>query len=128
VEASARMRPLCARHVAIGTVLALVTWVGIVVWGGARSRPDQPAAVVEPNPVTDDAFALLRGGLRPTEVRALLGNPSRRTVSLAEGFAWPEPTDVCWYYPSIDRLREYQVCFIQWKLVTRGSYAVERGG
>ena len=65
--------------------------------------------------------------MRPADVAAVLGRPSRRTASLAEGFAWPEPKDMCWYYPSIDRLREYQVCFIAWRLVTRGSYPVMGG-
>jgi hypothetical protein len=69
-------------------------------------------------------FASVGEGMRPADVAAVLGRPSRRTVSLAEGYAWPEPKDMCWYFPSTDRLREYEVCFIAWRLVTRGSYPV----
>ena len=72
-------------------------------------------------------FARLRDGMRPEAVAEVLGRPARRTESLAEGYAWPEPKDMCWYYPSIGRLREYQVCFIAWRLVTRGSYPVTGG-
>ena len=74
------------------------------------------------------AFLLTGPGMRPAEVRALLGDPSRRTVSLAEGYAWPEPKDVCWYYRSDDLPREFQICFISGRLASRGSYPIPTGG
>jgi hypothetical protein len=73
-------------------------------------------------------FALVDEGMQPSEVADLLGEPARRTRSLAEGLAWPEPKDTCWYYPSADQGREYQVCFVAGALMTRGSYPVTREG
>lgn len=77
--------------------------------------------------ITAAMFTLVVEGMRPTEVLDVLGAPTRRTVGLAEGFAWPEPKDTCWYYPSVDRLREYQLCFVAQRLVTHGSYPLMEG-
>ena len=114
------------RLVSAGVVLALLTAIGTVACVGSRPHAADVAESLPPS-ITDEMFARVREGMRPAAVAAILGQPARRTESLAEGYAWPEPKDMCWYYPAIDRLREYQVCFIARRLVTRGSYPVMGG-
>lgn len=113
--------------VSIAIVLVALTAIGTLAW--ADLRPPLMVGVARNGPpsITNEMFARLRDGMRPEAVAAVLGRPVRRTESLAEGYAWPEPKDMCWYYPSIGGLREYQVCFIAWRLVTRGSYPVTGG-
>lgn len=94
--------------------------------GGPSDHPVVPETTA--NGVTTDRFALVAEGMEPSDVAEILGTPARETTSLAEGFAWPEPDDTCWYYPSADRTREYQVCFVDDTVVTRGSYLVTGKG
>jgi hypothetical protein len=128
MDAAAGTRPLRASFVVVGVLFAMLTAAGSVAWVEWRSRTAVDRPQMAPTAITDELFARVDEGMRPAEVAAVLGRPSRRTTSLAEGFAWPEPKDVCWYFPSVDRLREYQVCFVAWKLVTRGSYPIAGGG
>ena len=114
------------RLVSVGIVLTVLT-IGTLAWADLRPPSTVDVAQSGAPSITNEMFARLREGMRPADVAAVLGRPSKRTASLAEGYAWPEPKDVCWYYPSTDRLREYQVCFIAWRLVTRGSYQVAEG-
>lgn len=94
----------------------------------SRESGDQPGTTSTARGITRAMFALVNEGMHPTEVADLLGEPARRTKSLAEGLAWPEPKDTCWYYRSADQRREYQVCFVAGALMTRGSYPVAREG
>ena len=115
------------RPVPVGVVLVSLTMIGTLEWADLRAPSVVGVAQSGPPSITNEMFARLRDGMRPRAVAAVLGRPARRTESLAEGYAWPEPKDLCWYYPSVGRLREYQVCFIAWRLVTRGSYPVTGG-
>ncbi len=72
--------------------------------------------------MADEAFALVVAGRTTAQVEADLGVPVRTVTSLAEGYAWPEPTVVCWYYSAADLIREFQVCFIADQVVSWGSY------
>jgi hypothetical protein len=101
----------------------LVVAGGSLAWVLAAEDPLRPA-IASDGSVTDERFALVDVGMRPSEVRDLLGTPDRETTSLAEGLVWPEPEDTCWYYGSGDRAREYQVCFVDDSVITRGSYLV----
>lgn len=114
------------RSISSGWVLVLTLLIACTD-GAARAPEGLPASPVERTGVSAGEVARVESGMRPVEVRAILGRPARRTESLAEGYAWPEPKDVCWYYPSREESREYQVCFIQWRVVTRGSYVVTGG-
>jgi hypothetical protein len=127
MEVAAERRSARATLVVVVVLLSMLTAIGSVAW--TEWRPLVAVHVSRPaaHAITDEQFARVGEGMRPADVAAVLGRPSKRTTSLAEGFAWPEPRDVCWYYPSIDRLREYEVCFIAWTLVTRGSYQVAEG-
>ena len=127
MEAGAQRPSARVTPVVVGVLLATLTAVGFFTWTELRSHVAVDVSRPTPHAITAEQFARVGEGMRPADVAAVLGKPSKRTTSLAEGFAWPEPKDVCWYYPSTDRLREYQVCFIDWRLVTRGSYQVAEG-
>lgn len=73
------------------------------------------------------SIARIEEGMLPSEVVAILGRPSRKQVSLAEGYAWPEPRVICWYYPSPEPTRADQVCFIRGEVRTATSFAVGGG-
>ena len=127
MAAAAARRSARVTPVVVAVLLPILTGIGFFTWTELRPRVAVDVSRPAPHAITAEQFARVGEGMRPADVAAVLGRPSKRTASLAEGFAWPEPKDVCWYYPSTDRLREYQVCFIAWRLVTRGSYQVAEG-
>jgi hypothetical protein len=100
---------------------------GFAAWLVGRPSDDisQSASATA---VTSERFALVEVGMEPPEVTELLGPPDRETTSLAEGLAWPEPEDTCWYYRLDGSAREYQVCFVHDAVITRGSYLVPEEG
>lgn len=104
----------------VGSLLVLIVGVAVAAATIGRSE-ESPAGSV---PVTPETFGLVREGMSGPDVADVLGEPVRRTASLAEGLAWPEPEDACWYYGSADGRREYQICFVAGAVKTRGSYPV----
>jgi hypothetical protein len=116
------------RPAVVASFLLLWAGPGLVACTSVRADGDRGVPTRGAEGVTAAKFALVVEGMRPIEVADLLGSPVRRTSSLAEGLAWPEPKDTCWYYPSVDRRREYQVCFVTGRLMTRGSYMVTGEG
>jgi hypothetical protein len=106
----------------IGSVICLLMVV-VTVDRLATADPEAPT-----DGFSGGSFSRVLEGMSPSEVEALLGRPSREVVSLAEGYAWPEPEVTCWYYPTLDATREYQVCFIEREVSTVGSHLVGGGG
>ena len=102
-------------------MIVLVVLLGVALHPGASSHPGQPAG--RSRVVTDTAFALVVDGRSATSVAAVLGAPARSVESVAVSDAGPEATVVCWYYPSVDQSREFHVCFIDDRVVSRGSSA-----
>jgi hypothetical protein len=122
-SASGRSRIIAVnKRIVIAAVLLCTS--AAVLWQASGSSEDPRGMQRSSEGVTDAMFDLVDEGMAPNQVASLLGSPSRRMTSLAEGLAWPEPPDTCWYYRSTDRTREYQVCFVAGALVTRGSYPV----
>lgn len=113
-----------ARHLRMTTLAGslLVLIVAAAVAAIAIGGSEEPAATSVP--VTPATFGLVVEGMSGSGVVDVLGEPTRRTTSLAEGLAWPEPEDTCWYYASADGRREYQICFVADAVKTRGSYPV----
>jgi hypothetical protein len=113
-------------HVQRGTLavaVALLPLLGVVAWHAGQAG--HPAPDVRPHMVgahPGAGFARIVAGMRPADIRALVGPPSQRIESKAEGFAWPEPKDVCWYYPTAYPARGYQVCFIDHEVASHGSF------
>jgi hypothetical protein len=105
--------------VVIGVCALAVSVAAAIGIASSRSADDVPA-----HGFSVAGFLDVRSGMIPSRVRELLGRPSRTTESLAEGFAWPEPADACWYYARVDATREYQVCFIGGRVRTHGSYPI----
>jgi hypothetical protein len=105
----------------IGSVICLLAVV-VTVDRLGNGGPDVAIDVI-----SGGSFSRIVGGMRPAEVEAVLGRPAREVVSLAEGYAWPEPPVTCWYYASLDATREYQVCFIEHEVTAAGSYLVQGG-
>jgi hypothetical protein len=101
-------------------VLVLLLILGLAFSPRLGADPDPAGS--RPNVVSDEAFALVVEGRTTSQVEAELGAPARTVESLAEGYAWPEPMVVCWYYPAADLVREFQVCFIADQVVSHGSY------
>lgn len=104
----------------VGFVLALLLVLAVAF--SPRGGTDPAPADSRPHVVSDEAFALVVEGRTTAQIEAELGAPARTVESLAEGYAWPEPAVVCWYYPAADLIREFQVCFIADQVVSHGSY------
>jgi hypothetical protein len=107
--------------VAVGLLVLMTLSGGGQVPGGEGGERDGLTAA------RIGSIARIQEGMLPSEVVAILGRPSRKQVSLAEGYAWPEPKVVCWYYPSPEPTRADQVCFIRGEVRTAASFAVGGG-
>jgi hypothetical protein len=100
--------------VAVAIVVLLVAFDRFI-----DSEPARTVGRVEPS-----RFALVRDGMAPSEVRALIGPPATTAVNPAEGLR-SEPPATCWHYIAADQMRAYSVCFVDRLVVTRGSYLME---
>jgi hypothetical protein len=105
----------------VATVVTLVA-IGDDPLGPGHASTDPTRGLT-----TTSRFELVHEGMRPGEVRALLGLPATRVRSIAEGLAWPEPDEICWEYGSSSQPIAFQVCFVDGRLVSASAYPVEGG-
>jgi hypothetical protein len=63
-------------------------------------------------------FAQMRRGTRPSQVRALVGEPEARSRNEVEGLELE-----CWYYGIVGASGSYQFCFANGQLALKFRYA-----